>query len=178
MRAAAFLLLLLLAGCGTSYRDTDVPISSAAAFDPVRYEGLWYEIARFPVFFQEGCVAVTAEYELRNDGSLGVLNSCRDGALDGPLRTIAGEARVTGPGRLEVRLGAIPFAAPYWVLWVDDTYETAVVGVPSGRAGWVLARTPTIRADRWEAAREVLSFNGYDVSALRPTLQGAAQDLR
>ena len=56
------LLVLGLAGCASlplqGYRDRSVPISSAAAFDPVAYQGLWYEIARFPVPFQEGCIGV------------------------------------------------------------------------------------------------------------------------
>ena len=169
-RIAAAALILALAGCA-SYRDGDVPIASVAVFDPARYAGLWYEIARFPVPFQQGCTATTAEYELRPDGSLGVVNTCRQGAPDGPVRRIEGAATVTGPGRLEVRFASVPFGgAPYWVLWVDADYQTAVVGVPSGRAGWILNRSPTIRPDRLEAARQVLAFNGYDLLALEMTV--------
>jgi apolipoprotein D and lipocalin family protein len=92
--------------------------------------------------------------------------------LDGPLRRIDGEARVVGPGRLEVSFDSVPFVnAPYWVLWVDDGYRTAVVGTPSGRAGWILNRDPQIPADRLEAARQVLAFNGYDLRRLEMTPQ-------
>lgn len=167
-------ILLLLGGCGASgvYRDTSVPISSAAAFDPERYAGLWYEIARFPVSFQAGCMGVTAEYAPLDDGRLSVVNTCRDGALDGPLRRIDGDARVTGPGRLSVGFDTVPLIrAPYWVLWVDEAYRTAVVGVPSGRAGWILNRTPEIPEDRLNAALEVFEFNGYDVDRLIYTPQ-------
>lgn len=169
---------LMIAACSPldvvapSYRDNAVPITSKALFTPGRYAGKWYEIARFPVPFQRGCVAVTAEYDLRADGTLGVVNSCREGGLDGPLRQIEGQAEVTGPGRLRVSFDGVPFVkAPYWVLWVDEDYQTAVVGVPSGRAGWILNRSPTLRADRLQAAREVLAFNGYDLSKLVLTPQ-------
>ncbi len=155
----------------TSYRDASAPISSQADFDPVRYAGLWYEIARFPVPFQEGCAAVTAEYGLLPDGRLSVRNACHEGAPDGPLREIAGTAELVGPGRLGVRLEGVPVAGPYWVLWVDADYRTAVVGVPSGRAGWILNRDPVISQDRLRAALEVLDFNGYDVTKLVPTVQ-------
>ncbi len=168
-RIGPIALCLALAGCAAApvYRDTDAQISSAAAFDPARYAGRWYEIARFPVPFQKGCVAATAEYDLRADGTLRVVNTCRDGAPDGPIRRIEGQAELVGPGRLEVSFNGVPFArSPYWVLWTDDTYETAVVGLPSGRAGWVLSRTPTIRPDRWRAALDVLDFNGYDTARL------------
>ncbi len=170
---APVLLALLLAGCAAiptgRYRDTSVPISSAAAFDAARYQGRWYEIARFPVPFEEGCGNVTADYALRPDGTLSVVNTCHED--DGTTRRITGTATPDGPGRLQVRLGAMPFAAPYWVLWVDEGYRTAVVGTPSGTAGWILNRTSEIPADRWQAAIEVLRFNGYDTGRLIRTPQ-------
>ena len=177
MRALA--LILMLAGCATTdsgglftvYRDTDVPISSKAVFEPERYLGIWYEVARYPVPFEAGCVGVTATYELRDDGLLSVLNICRD--ADGTEKSrIAGTAEIVGPGRLKVRFDGVPFvAADYWVLWTDDDYRTAVVGAPNGRSGWVLNRTPGIRADRFDAARDILEFNGYDLSRLMEVTQ-------
>lgn len=174
---SALAALLMLTACSTespllparSYRDTSVPIASAAAFDPSRYAGRWYEIASFPMPFQTGCRKTQAIYTPRGDGSFAVANSCT--GRDGALREIEGDAVVTGPGRLEVRLDGVPFIAPYWVLWVDEGYRTAVVGVPSGRAGWILNRTPEITPDRFEAARRILAHNGYDLSKLQVTDQ-------
>jgi len=172
-------LALLLAGCANQdgggffevYRDTDTSISSKAVFSPERYTGVWYEIARFPVPFEAGCKGVTAEYALRDDGSLSVLNICRN--PDGTEKSrIAGSAEVVGPGRLKVRFDTVPFvAADYWVLWTDEDYRTAVVGTPNGRAGWILNRTPDIRADRLETARDILQFNGYDLDRLKGDIQ-------
>jgi apolipoprotein D and lipocalin family protein len=161
-------LILLLSGCSyfEVYRDTDVPISSKAVFEPERYTGLWYEVARFPVPFEAGCEGVTAEYGLRDDGLLSVLNICRDAAGIETSR-IDGTAEIVGPARLKVRFASVPFvAADYWVLWTDEDYMTAVVGAPNGRSGWILNRAPSIRADRLQAARDVLAFNGYDLSRL------------
>jgi apolipoprotein D and lipocalin family protein len=172
LAAVALAALSACAAVAPGYRDTSVQISSVATLDVTRYAGLWYEIARFPVPFQEGCVGTTADYTLRPDGTIGVLNTCREGVLTGPVRQIAGEAVVVGPGRLEVKFDSVPFvSAPYWVLWVDEGYRTAVVGVPSGRAGWILNRDPQIPADRLEAARQILDFNGYDLTQLRMTPQ-------
>jgi apolipoprotein D and lipocalin family protein len=167
--------LLVLAACAAppvgAYRDRSVTMSSAAVFDPARYAGRWYEIARYPVPFQAGCTDTVADYAVREDGTLGVVNAC---LRDGAPRRIEGEARVTGPGRLEVSLDGVPFvAAPYWVLWVSEDYRSAVVGVPSGRAGWILHRDPVMPADRLKAARDVLAFNGYDLDRLVMTPQSA-----
>ncbi len=170
------MLALLAAGCSTespllpaeSYRDRTAPFASIAAFDPERYLGRWYEIASYPVPFQRGCTNTQAVYSAAPDGGIAVRNSC---VRDGDLETISGRAEVTGPGRLEVRLDGTPFVAPYWVLWVDEDYRTAVVGVPSGRAGWILNREPAIPPDRLAAAREILDFYGYDLARLRMTPQ-------
>lgn len=172
MRALFF--VLMLAGCATQdsgglfsvYRDAETPIASKAVFEPERYLGVWYEVARYPVRFEAGCVGVTAEYGLREDGLLSVLNICRN--LDGSERSrIEGTAEIVGPGRLKVRFPSVPLvAADYWVLWTDESYRTAVVGAPSGRAGWILNRDPDIPDDRLNAARAVLAFNGYDLSRL------------
>lgn len=168
----ALLLTLALAGCTAavapllpSYRDTDVAIASKADFDPARYAGRWYEVARFPVPFQAGCAGALAEYAAPEGDTLRLRNTCLD-AEGAPLRAITGQAVVDGPGRLRVTLTGVPFEAPYWVLWTDTDYRTAVVGQPDGRAGWILNRTPVIRPDRLTAALEVLDFNGYDTDRL------------
>lgn len=182
MKAIALVLTLALAGCAStsgglfpSYRNQDVPIASKALFEPDRYLGLWYEIARYPVFFERGCVGVTAEYGARDDGLISVLNTCRN--EDGSVRSVIdGTAEIVGPGRLEVRFASVPFVVgDYWVLWVDEGYRTAVVGAPNGRSGWILNRDPQIPQDRLNAAREILDFNGYDLSQLEMVPQPAAE---
>lgn len=173
--ALAAALCLSLAACGSVYRDPGAPIA-AQAIDPARYAGLWYEIARFPVPFQRGCTAVTAEYAVTAPDTLSVVNTCRMGAPDGPVEQVEGSATVEAPGKLRVQFDSVPFVrAPYWVLWVDAGYDTAVVGVPSGRAGWVLARSPSIDDADWQAALSVLRETGYDTRALERTEQPPAQ---
>ncbi len=164
----ALLVLLGLAACGAlsgGYRDQSATIASSASFDPTRYLGRWYEVARYPNPFQAECAGAYVDYSAGVAGEILVRNTCLD-ETGAAISEISGTAQVVGPGRLSVRLEGVPVAAPYWVLWVDEGYRTAVVGQPNGRAGWVLNRDPVIPQDRWTAAREVLDFNGYDLSRL------------
>ena len=181
--------LVALAACATLageragglfevYRDTDVPITSQADFDPSRYLGRWHEVARYPVPFEAGCVGVTADYGALPDGGISVTNTCRN--PDGMVRSvIAGRAEIVAPGQLKVTFPSVPLgAADYWVLWADPDYRTAVVGAPNGRSGCFLNRTPVISDDRRDQARAVLARNGYDLARLMdvPATGGFAND--
>lgn len=167
--------ILALTGCtSTEYRDTQVAMTTVGPVDLTRYAGRWYEIARFPNSFEEGCVGVTAEYSLNDDGSVKVVNTCRKGALDGPVEVAEGRATSDTADNDRLKVGFVswlPFAVgDYWIL--DTDYQVAVIGNPAGSTGWVLARTPTLSAERLEAAYEVLRRNGYDTSRIMLVDQG------
>ncbi len=146
-----------------------------ADLDVTRYMGRWYEIARFPNSFERGCTGVTADYALRDDDRIDVVNTCRQDALDGPVRQVSGVAQVEGPGRLSVSFAPfIPFArGDYWVLHLEPEYSLAVVGEPRGRAGWVLARNPQVDPVAYGRALRALRRNGYDTDRLELVEQGA-----
>jgi apolipoprotein D and lipocalin family protein len=170
-RVISYLVLCLLAACSPGYRDLDTPMRAQTDLDVTRYLGTWYEIARFPVAFQKGCTATTATYGAVDDNTISVLNQCRRETPDGPIAQVRGTAVIEAPGQLAVQFSSVPFVrAPYWVLWVDKTYETAVIGVPNGRAGWILARTARISPERRANAEEVLRANGYDPALLVETV--------
>ncbi|WP_416446852.1 lipocalin family protein [Leucobacter sp. HNU] len=55
-------------------------VASVAQLDLQRYLGLWFEIGRLPLRFEDDdAIRVTAEYSLREDGSIRVDNRCIDG---------------------------------------------------------------------------------------------------
>ena len=161
------------AAVAKNYRDRSAPIGVVANLDIERYLGKWYEIARFPNRFERDCEGVTAEYAMRDDGKIRVLNTCRKGSPDGPVETAEGVATVDGPGRLKVTFVPwLPFAkGDYWVLHVDAAYSFAVVGEPKGNTGWILARAPQMAQGDYDKAIAVLQAAGYDTSRLRRVQQ-------
>lgn len=170
---------LVLAGCsgGPVYRDTSVEMRTVEVLDTPQYLGLWYEIARFPNRFEEGCVGVTAQYGLREDGKVSVLNTCFQGTLDGPKEQAEGVATVQSAGKLRVTF--VPWlswiaSGDYWVMGLKD-YQISVVGAPNGKTGWILARKPRLSEAEKDWAQLVLSENGYDLDQLTWTKQRAAQ---
>jgi apolipoprotein D and lipocalin family protein len=149
------------------------PLEVVPHVDVGRYAGTWYEIARFPNRFEKGCVAVTAEYTLRKDGKVTVVNSARDKTLDGPVRSIKGKAWVADRktnARLKVQF-FWPFSGDYWIIDLDKDYGWAVVSEPSRSVLWILSRTPQLDENVYGQIVSRLKERGFDPGRLERTLQ-------
>lgn len=157
-------------------REKLPPLETVARVDLFRYMGKWYEIASFPQWFQRGCVSTTATYTLRQDGTVEVLNQCREKALDGKGKRAKGRAWVvdrTSNAKLKVRF-FWPFSGDYWIIDLDDDYQYAVVGHPSRNYLWILSRTPQIDQGAYDGILVRLRALGYDLTPLQKTLQPVA----
>lgn len=153
--------------------DEPPPVHSVAAVELPRYLGKWYEIASFPLFFQRVCRGdTTAEYALRDDGELSVVNRCRseDGFAQVSGRAWAVED--SGNARLKVQF-FWPFRADYWVIGLDPDYRWAVVGNPNRRYLWILSRTPVLPPESLASALQAATAQAYPIEQLRYTRHGA-----
>ncbi len=132
-----------------------------------RYIGKWHEIARLPLFFERNCVSdVTADYSLRPDGKIGVLNQCRQ--KDGILSTASGTARVVDlstNAKLKVTF-FWPFSGDYWILELGPNYEYAMVGEPSRKYLWILSRQPELNEEIYLKLLTKARLLGFDTSRL------------
>ena len=169
-------LLAALAGCSpsTTEREGLPPLQVVPRVDLTRYMGTWYEIARFPHRFQEGCTATTANYTLRDDGEVDVVNRCFLGSPQGEENMAEGRARVVDVAtnaKLEVSFFR-PFWGDYWIIELGDQYDYAVVGHPGRDYLWILSRTPQLAKGAYAGilARR-RDDHRYDVERLQRTLQ-------
>ena len=141
--------------------------------------GTWYEIAKFPNWFQKKCVGATrAEYRLLPDGGIEVINRCR--LENGEMNEAIGKGRQVGPAhspKLKVRfapdwLAFLPMVwGDYWVIDLDADYQLVAVSEPQREYLWVLSRTPQVDPQRYQALLQRLSQQGFDVRKLEPTRQ-------
>ena len=165
--------LVALEACVSGPVGNAHPPEPAKTVELDRYLGRWYEFARYDMMFERGCEGVTADYSLRPDGMIRVLNSCHAGAPTGPLKTAEGRAKRVGDAlgaKLKVSFFG-PFYADYWVLDRADDYSWAIVGEPSGRYLWILTRTPALTPAVRELVLDRARAMGYDLSLLRYTRQ-------
>jgi apolipoprotein D and lipocalin family protein len=141
------LLFALFAGaCGTTTTERlglEDP-KTIQDFDLERYDGKWFEIGSYPQYFQEGCSATTAEYEIRENGEVGVTNRCIKSGEEDVARGMARPVELDA-GKLEVSFFG-PFYGDYWILEIgeedgpDADYTWAAVGSPSRDYLWILSR--------------------------------------
>ncbi|MBB2493829.1 lipocalin family protein [Pseudomonas sp. UL070] len=174
MRGLALSLLFAgLSGYAVSASSAEPP-RTAGAVDLQRYQGTWYELARLPMFFQRNCAQSEAQYQLQEDGSVAVTNRCRTQA--GEWQEAKGQAVAQVEGqtdKLWVRFdnwfsNLFPglTKGDYWVLYLDASYQTALVGNPNLEYLWLLSRTPQVSAQTQAQLLDEARARGYDTSGL------------
>lgn len=147
-------------------QDVQYDNSPVSQFDLSKYLGTWYEIARFDHSFERGMDNVIAEYLLREDGKIDVVNS---GWKNGKFKVADGKAKqpdpLTDPAHLEVSFFLF-FYSDYNVMMVDDDYKVALVGSKSPKYLWILSRTPYVTDSVMDLVLEEASGRGYDIDNL------------
>lgn len=168
-----FCLVLSLSACSDPSRlkEDAPPLQSVdRKVDLQQYAGLWYEIARFPAFFQEGCRNTTAEYSLLDDSKIKVTNKCE--LENGETDIAKATARVVEPetnAKLKVRFEGFPsslFEGDYWIINLDSDYQWAVVSEPEGRYLWILSRSPKLDTKILNTLIEDIERRGFKTEAL------------
>lgn len=158
------LLALFLAAClGMPERVT--PVQN---FELHRYLGKWYEIARLDHSFERGLARVSAEYSLRDDGGVEVLNRGYD-AGQARWKEASGKAYFVDAndvGYLKVSFFG-PFYGSYVVFGLDrENYRYAFVSGPDLSYLWLLSRTPQLDPEIVEQFVAAAAARGFDTESL------------
>lgn len=114
-------------------------------FDAKRYLGQWYEIARLDHRFERNLERVTADYSVRSDGQIRVINRGFNTKTQ-QWSAIEGRAKwVSSPsvGQLKVSFFG-PFYAGYNIVEIDPDYQYALVVGNNFKYLWILSRTPNL----------------------------------
>lgn len=133
---------LALGGC-TGVPDGLQPVTG---FEPDRYLGKWYEIARLDHSFERGLSNVSATYSRKPDGDIAVVNRGFEDSKE-QWKQIEGKARLLqGPdiGSLKVSFFG-PFYSGYHIIALDRINYTYAMVVGYNRDYlWILSRQKTM----------------------------------
>lgn len=146
--------------CSTS-RTVDTSVVNTV--DIYKYQGKWYEIARFDHRFERGMDQCIATYTPQKDGTIKVTNQ---GKKDGKWSTSEGKAKLTDePGVLRVSFWG-PFYSDYRIFMLAPDYSYALVGGSDDDYLWILSRTPQLKKETCEMLVNEAQRRGYDTGKL------------
>jgi apolipoprotein D and lipocalin family protein len=153
-------------------------LKTVGSLDIQRYQGLWYEIAKFPNSFQKNCDGATAEYRLRADAKVQVINRCfktKDGVPTGAVSSVDGLAWIPNPAAepAKLKVSFLPawlrflgIGAKYWVIDLDTDYQWVAVSEPGRDYFWILSRTPVLDVQTLDGILKRAADQGLDLSRL------------
>ena len=157
-------LVLLLTGC-VGIPENVKPVDN---FKLEKYLGKWYEIARLDHSFERDLTRVTADYSLRDDGGLKVVNRGYS-AKENKWKEAEGKAyfvKGSDQGYLKVSFFG-PFYGSYIVLELDhENYQYSLVCGPDKSYLWILARSPKIKEDIKNILIAKATTLGFDTNKL------------
>ena len=160
MKTTAFFTRIL--ACLTGNRLT-VDNSVVKELDLNRFVGSWYEVARFDHFFERGLSHTKANYVIREDGNIDVINT---GIKEGKPKTAKGKAKRTEiPSLFRVSFFG-PFYSDYRVMLLDADYRYMLIGSGSDNYLWILSRTPKLTEDAKTTILNEAKRRGYKTEEL------------
>jgi apolipoprotein D and lipocalin family protein len=155
----------LIAGCSSP----PPRIPAVPEVDIPRFMGRWYVIAHIPSYPERDAYDATETYELRADGRIQTTFRYRKGGFDEPLKTMTpiGTVREGSRGAVWGMQFVWPIQAEYVIVDLAPDYQRTIVGRSKRDYVWLMARTPTIPEDQYQAAMQRIAQLGYDVAKVR-----------
>ncbi len=141
------------------------PLRPVSHVDLPRYVGDWYVIANIPYFAEKNCFDSVESYALRTDGKIDNWFTCRKGSFDAPMERKA-TAVASVDDKSSNAVWTVKFfkiiPVKYLILDLDPNYQWVMVGHPSRRYGWIMARTKTLSDVIYRQILEDAAGQGYD----------------
>jgi apolipoprotein D and lipocalin family protein len=166
------ILFCLSTGC-TSVKD---PLRTVSHVDLPRYMGDWYVIANIPYFAEKDCYDSIESYALRPDGDIDNWFTCRKKSFDAPMKRMANALATvknkTTNAEWRVRFFKV-ISVKYLILDLDPDYQWVVVGHPSRKYGWIMARSKIMADPIYRGILQRLGQQGYDTSKFQKVPQQA-----
>jgi len=158
--------IFLLSACGN---QNFKPINTVERVDLERFMGDWYVIANIPTFIEKGAYNAIETYQLNGDGSIATTFTFNQDAPDGEQK----EYNPTG-FIVDQQSNALwdmqfiwPFKAEYRVIYLDENYETTIIGRSKRDYVWLMSRNPNINESNYETLISYIQSQGYDISKVK-----------
>ncbi len=142
--------------------------------DLERFMGDWYVVANIPTFVEKKAYNPLERYDLNQDGTVATTFTFNEGGLDGPLKTYRPKGFVLDR-ETNARWGMQflwPIKGDFRIVYLDDDYQTTVIGRAKRDYVWVMSRTPDFSDTEFARMKAFVESIGYDVNKLQRPKHG------
>lgn len=163
MRFMLLVLMVFLSGC-VGIPEGITPINN---FNIDRYAGTWYEIARLDHSFERDMEQVSAEYSMRSDGGIKVINRGYDTdsnewkEAEGKAYFVEGQET----GHLKVSFFG-PFYGSYIVFELGEKEQYAFVTSSDKSYLWLLSRTKAVENSLKQHFLDTVTALGFETGSI------------
>jgi apolipoprotein D and lipocalin family protein len=163
-------LTMLLSACGSQNLK---PINTVDFVDLDRFMGDWYVIANIPTFIETDAHNAIETYAMNDDGSIATTFTFHDGSPDGELKKYEPTGFI-----VDEQSNALwdmqfiwPFKAEYRVIYLDEGYETTIIGRTKRDYVWLMSRGSSIDESSYASLLAFIEDQGYDISKVQKVPQ-------
>lgn len=142
------------------------PLNKTADYvDPDQFAGQWYIISNIPYFAERDKVASRTTYTRRGTNAFDDVFESKEKSFDAELDRLVGSVKSLNEqnNRWQSTFYKV-LRFKFDVLDVNNDYSIMLLGHPSRKYGWVMARENTMTDTDYQTAIQVFADNGYDLS--------------
>ena len=145
------------------------PMETVPYVDIEKFMGDWYVIANIPTFLEKGATNAIESYELNDKGEVETYFSYFKNSPQGTKKEYFPKGFIVNKDtNAEWKMQFLwPFKASFLIIDLDQDYSYTVIGVPSRKYVWIMAREPEIPQNIYQGILSRLQKNGYDLTKLQ-----------
>ena len=138
-----------------------------------RFMGEWYVIANIPTRWEIGAHNAIENYSWNEDGYVDVLFSYHLDAPDGEYKEMTQKGFIYDTkSNAAWRIQPVwPLKLGYFIIDLADDYSYTVIGVPSRKYLWIMAREPSLPDDVYGQILKRVKEQGYDLNLIQEVPQ-------
>jgi len=163
-------LIASLSACGSQNLK---PIHTVEHVDLDRFMGDWYVVANIPTFIETDAHNAIESYAMNDDGSIATTFTFHQGSADGELKKYEPTGFI-----VDEQSNALwdmqfiwPFKAEYRVIYLDDDYQTTIIGRTKRDYVWLMSRLPEIEESSYTSLLAFIEEQGYDINKVKKVPQ-------
>lgn len=159
-------LITLLNACGSHNLK---PIHTVEHVDLIRFMGDWYIIANIPTFIETDAYNAIETYQMNDDGSIATTFTFHQGSPDGDHKQYNPTGFI-----VDQQSNALwdmqfiwPFKAEYRVIYLDEDYQTTIIGRSKRDYVWLMSRNSSMDEKSYKSLLSFMESQGYDIDKVQ-----------